>query len=384
MERGYANEEEDSLHNGDDEGDNDDRQELYERSVADIEMIQAAYPDEISLSEWTRARLAHEIDHETRNCDPPRPPPSMSDVPLSFTLHLSGPDGRGTTTSTAAAPSSSTAQASLTMALPWGYPVTAGVQIVDYRSHSAEHKVRLDRVVRAVRAVSLECQQDKMEGAIACCAVALETWDTNFDGEKDHRRDENDDDSRSTSPTVDVVDDAAPSVYFSSKHDKKNLTRPERQRHYKWITGKPLVDKKSTFQAHVCLVYSEMEVREALHELLSSTSKIQRATHNMYAWRIVEAAAGVNNMGGDSTKRRNDHTTITPIVVRHDNDDDGEDGAGSKLAYLLDMRKDENVLVVVSRWYGGIQLGPKRFAHIVNVARELLLQVFTTRSDSQR
>jgi putative IMPACT (imprinted ancient) family translation regulator len=61
------------------------------------------------------------------------------------------------------------------------------------------------------------------------------------------------------------------------------------------------------------------------------------------------------------------------ILTKHDNDDDGEDAAGSKLAYLLDMRKDENVLVVVSRWYGGIHLGPKRFAHIINVARVLLL-----------
>jgi len=43
------------------------------------------------------------------------------------------------------------------------------------------------------------------------------------------------------------------------------------------------------------------------------------------------------------------------------------------LAHLLQMRGDDGVLIVVSRWFGGIQLGPKRFAHIVNVARELLV-----------
>ena len=32
----------------------------------------------------------------------------------------------------------------------------------------------------------------------------------------------------------------------------------------------------------------------------------------------------------------------------------------------------ENVLVVVSRWYGGIQLGPDRFKHINNCARQIL------------
>lgn len=31
-----------------------------------------------------------------------------------------------------------------------------------------------------------------------------------------------------------------------------------------------------------------------------------------------------------------------------------------------------NVMVVVSRWYGGIHLGPDRFKHINNVARVLL------------
>jgi putative IMPACT (imprinted ancient) family translation regulator len=61
-------------------------------------------------------------------------------------------------------------------------------------------------------------------------------------------------------------------------------------------------------------------------------------------------------------------------IKKHDNDDDGEEGAGTRLAQLLELRKDDGVLVVVSRWYGGIPLGPKRFAHIVNVARELLVQ----------
>jgi putative IMPACT (imprinted ancient) family translation regulator len=44
-------------------------------------------------------------------------------------------------------------------------------------------------------------------------------------------------------------------------------------------------------------------------------------------------------------------------VSKHDNDDDGEHGAGSKLAHLLQIRDETNVLVLVARWYGGIQLG---------------------------
>jgi putative IMPACT (imprinted ancient) family translation regulator len=62
-------------------------------------------------------------------------------------------------------------------------------------------------------------------------------------------------------------------------------------------------------------------------------------------------------------------------LIYKNNDDDGEDGAGKRLAHLLEMRKEDGILVVVSRWYGGIPLGPKRFAHITNVARNLLVSL---------
>ena len=55
-----------------------------------------------------------------------------------------------------------------------------------------------------------------------------------------------------------------------------------------------------------------------------------------------------------------------------DNDDDGETAAGGRLAHLLEILGVQNVVVVVSRWYGGIQLGPDRFKHINNVARKQL------------
>lgn len=38
---------------------------------------------------------------------------------------------------------------------------------------------------------------------------------------------------------------------------------------------------------------------------------------------------------------------------------------------ILDVR---NVMVVVSRWYGGILLGPDRFKHINNCARNILVE----------
>ena len=55
-----------------------------------------------------------------------------------------------------------------------------------------------------------------------------------------------------------------------------------------------------------------------------------------------------------------------------DNDDDGESQAGGRLAHLLDILDLENVLVVVSRWYGGTLLGPDRFKMINTAARQAL------------
>jgi hypothetical protein len=52
-------------------------------------------------------------------------------------------------------------------------------------------------------------------------------------------------------------------------------------------------------------------------------------------------------------------------------DDDGEKWAGRKILDILVASEDEGLLTVV-RWYGGIMLGPTRFDHIVHVAADAL------------
>ena len=116
--------------------------------------------------------------------------------------------------------------------------------------------------------------------------------------------------------------------------------------------GEPLTDRRSTFQAHLSPVHSVAEALEALSSL-KSNKKISTATHNISAYRIS---------GGP-------HNTCL-----QDCDDDGESHAGSRLLHLLQILEVKDVVVVVSRWYGGIQLGPDRFKHINNVARDLLMR----------
>jgi hypothetical protein len=102
--------------------------------------------------------------------------------------------------------------------------------------------------------------------------------------------------------------------------------------------------------AHVCTVHCMEHVQWALAELLFNDKKVARASHNMLAYRFISDG-----------------------IMVSDNDDDGEKGSGAKLASLLQLSRVENVLVVVSRWYGGIHLGSARFKHIASVARDALV-----------
>ncbi|GFV43204.1 protein IMPACT [Trichonephila clavipes] len=113
--------------------------------------------------------------------------------------------------------------------------------------------------------------------------------------------------------------------------------------------GETIVDRKSVFQGHAATVVSMEQAKKVLIEL-KRNKKIVNATHNIMAYRIIN----------DSN------------LVIQDCDDDGESRGGSTLLHLLQILDVKNVIVVVSRWYGGIHLGPDRFKHISNAARMVL------------
>jgi len=114
------------------------------------------------------------------------------------------------------------------------------------------------------------------------------------------------------------------------------------------LSGEPITDRKSKFQAFIAHVEDCEDVAAVLRQL-KSNKKIANATHNMYAYRIVHGQK-----------------------IQEDRDDDGEGGAGDKMLYLLRAKKVENLMVVVSRWYGGIQLGQTRFKHITDCTIDIL------------
>ena len=105
--------------------------------------------------------------------------------------------------------------------------------------------------------------------------------------------------------------------------------------------------------AHVASVESMNHVNWVLAELLFNDKKVAKASHNMIAYRFYDKERG---------------------CMVSDNDDDGEKGSGAKLAALLEMSDTMDCIVVVSRWYGGIHLGPARFKHIASTARDALVE----------
>ncbi|MCJ1473505.1 eIF2 kinase Gcn2p negative regulator [Lambiella insularis] len=125
----------------------------------------------------------------------------------------------------------------------------------------------------------------------------------------------------------------------------------------KWIISTPTTEKKSLFVARACSVSSPSEASSYVSYLLASDKKVAKATHNITAFRIRSSSNGSDDKE----------------IVYQDCDDDGETAAGGRLLHLLQVMNVWNVLVVVSRWYGGVKLGPDRFRIISTVAREVLV-----------
>ena len=146
-------------------------------------------------------------------------------------------------------------------------------------------------------------------------------------------------------------------------------------------------------------MFSEAEIPGILKDLVDDNKSIQKASHmHMYAWRTGELVSGagtdvgiVKGKGGGKhkakakakTKTRTKAETVTDgtelgsvkqVVknLRQGSADCGEAGAGQRLLTLLERTNVVNVLLIVTRWHGGIPLGSARFRHISFVAMESL------------
>jgi putative IMPACT (imprinted ancient) family translation regulator len=112
------------------------------------------------------------------------------------------------------------------------------------------------------------------------------------------------------------------------------------------FTSSPIIDRQSTFIAHYSPTISP--------KTLQSLPECKDASHRILAWRLPSK-----------------QQTLTPTRPIFDagHDDDGEQWAGKKLETLMEQLNLQGA-IVVARWYGGVLLGPVRFKHIEDCAKE--------------
>jgi hypothetical protein len=118
-----------------------------------------------------------------------------------------------------------------------------------------------------------------------------------------------------------------------------------------WTITAAITEKKSVFVGRAVPVSSPSQAKQYLQHLLATDKKAAKATHNITAWRI---------------RGQND-------TSYQDCDDDGETAAGGRVLHLMQLMDVWDVMVIVTRWYGGVLLGPDRFRIINQAAREALV-----------
>jgi hypothetical protein len=143
---------------------------------------------------------------------------------------------------------------------------------------------------------------------------------------------------------------AAESLFACSQGDKTTVFSADVRS--RLTSHACVVERRSIFQAHVCRGVKSVDEVAMVMDVLCESRKVREATHNILAYRI----------------ERDDGKGI-----HQDHDDDGESAAGGRLLRLLQLADARNVIVVVSRWYGGVKLGPSRF-HVINSTAQQALE----------
>ncbi|GAO15003.1 uncharacterized protein UV8b_00485 [Ustilaginoidea virens] len=118
-----------------------------------------------------------------------------------------------------------------------------------------------------------------------------------------------------------------------------------------WAASQKLTSKSSTFVAHAASLSSPCMRSSLMKGLLKEKPELETATHNAWA---------VRSRYGNSP------------LVQEASFDDGESGCGSFLLGIMREAGVTNTLVVLTRWYGGIMLGPDRWRLMRECVNEAL------------
>ncbi|THV05134.1 ribosomal protein S5 domain 2-like protein [Dendrothele bispora CBS 962.96] len=125
-------------------------------------------------------------------------------------------------------------------------------------------------------------------------------------------------------------------------------------------TSQEIRDRGSTFVANIFHATTPEAAKAKVDYLRNVTHSSKRATHEIAAWRCMVLKGGRTGLDGPDD-----------FELKNGFSDDGEQWAGSKILKTMESLAILDAVVIVSRWYGGIMLGPVRFSHIETCASEV-------------
>lgn len=139
----------------------------------------------------------------------------------------------------------------------------------------------------------------------------------------------------------------------SHKPKRRNMSlkraAPSNDDSTKIYTSQPIHDRESIFVAFYSS-HPGLPPKE-----LQKINEGKTASHRILAWR--------------TPSKQRTLAPITKILCDSGHDDDGEQWAGKRLESVM-TEMDVMGAICVARWYGGVMLGPVRFKHIEDVAKE--------------
>ncbi|KAJ3173053.1 hypothetical protein HDU88_004512 [Geranomyces variabilis] len=128
----------------------------------------------------------------------------------------------------------------------------------------------------------------------------------------------------------------------------------------KLFASRKIEDRGSVFIAYAAEVRSLQDVGR-MTKAIRAEPATRGAAHHMVAYRFLDLKPGRTGLAGPD-----DFHTVSG------NDDDGERYGSERMIRLMAKYDAIDVLLVVSRVWGGENLGPVRFTHIENVTHDAL------------
>lgn len=121
-----------------------------------------------------------------------------------------------------------------------------------------------------------------------------------------------------------------------------------------WAASQPISLKSSTFIARAAVITDPSQRQSLMRSLFEAHPNLKTANHNAWAYRI----------------RPSQKSSST--FMREDSFDDGESGCGDLMLRIMKESNAVDTIVVLTRWFGGIMLGPDRWRLMRNVVTSAL------------